>query len=60
MAKPTINLVGPNSGTVIPLAWDLPSTYWDSALFWDSNTFEAQKLVPVINISQSSIDIGVT
>lgn len=56
---PTIQLVGPNSAAQIELAWDMPNTYWDSGLFWDSTTYQAEKLVPIINTVQGGIDIGV-
>jgi len=59
MSKPVVQLVGPNSAAEIALAWDMPSTYWDSGLYWDSNTFQAEKLVPIVNVAQGGIEIGV-
>lgn len=60
MSQPTIQLVGPNSGTQIPLAWDMPNTFWDSGLFWDAETYQSQKLVPIIDTAKGGIDIGVS
>lgn len=57
--KPQGQVIGPNSAAEIDLAWDMPNTFWDSGLFWDSQTFQAEKLIPIINTVRDAIQGGI-